>query len=267
MPASPPIVTELLSFGVGVYPPEPNRWEPHLHGFHQLDVLFDGEMIVDVEGEEDFEGRRIGQAQLMPPLVRHGYSTSCGFTVAMFKFHVAPRYWPLFGSRARRLDLSKHLVLAIERAGQHWDAGAPLARQEAIAVTTLCLIEFIGENPEGQESYETLDAFRLKLWPMLEMVESDPYEDWSVAELAKECHLTSDHFSKCFRDVLAQTPQQYLLRSRMRAAAHELLSDTSVPIKELAQKAGYATVHAFTRAFSRVFGISPASYRKAPIQM
>jgi two-component system response regulator YesN len=89
-----------------------------------------------------------------------------------------------------------------------------------------------------------------------------PYDSWPVSGLARSCHLSPDHFSRSFHRLLGTAPQRYLMEARMRAAAADLLND--VPIKQISENAGYATVHAFSRAFKGVFGISPAAYRRTP---
>jgi AraC-like DNA-binding protein len=48
----------------------------------------------------------------------------------------------------------------------------------------------------------------------------------------------------------------------MRSTAAELLGEPSRPIKDIAETANYATIHAFSRAFRRVMGIAPAAYRR-----
>ena len=82
-----------------------------------------------------------------------------------------------------------------------------------------------------------------------------------MAELARRCHATPDHFCRRFTDAVGKPPQRFVLEFRMRTAATEILSGSS--IKQVAHRAGYATVHGFTRAFKNVFGQSPAAYVKS----
>jgi len=68
--------------------------------------------------------------------------------------------------------------------------------------------------------------------------------------------------TRCFRRVIGQTPQRYVMEATMRGAAASLLEVPLQPIKKIAERAGYGNVHAFTRAFTQVFRISPAAYRR-----
>lgn len=107
-----------------------------------------------------------------------------------------------------------------------------------------------------------LDPFRQSLYPLLERIEQAPQTAWSVARMAATCHVSVDHFSRCFHRLLGQTPRRYLLEARMRAAAAALLGEPARPIKEIADASEYATVHAFSAAFKKILGRSPAAYRR-----
>ncbi|MBI3831486.1 MAG: helix-turn-helix domain-containing protein [Planctomycetes bacterium] len=265
----PPLVTELVSFGCDSYPAVARQWPEHLHSFHQFDAILSGEVFLGAEGRAPFRLRR-GDALLTPPMVRHAHRTRKGFCVGLFKFHLAPRFWPLLGSKSFQVKLSPAALQSIEYAQRVWSEKSPLRNHMATSALTICLVEAARAAPDATKSHEstaTPDAFRAQLWRLLERVENNPYRAWTVAGLAADCHLTPDHFAKRFREALAQAPLEYLLRARMRAAAHELATDPDLPIKEVAAASGYATVHAFTRAFRRVVGASPARFRRTPSEL
>lgn len=71
--------------------------------------------------------------------------------------------------------------------------------------------------------------------------------------------MSPDHFCRRFCDLVGKSPRRFVLEVRMRAAATQLIHGNA-PIKDAAAVAGYATVHSFTRAFSKVFGMSPGAY-------
>lgn len=148
-----------------------------------------------------------------------------------------------------------------------FDRRTPFAQQQTMALATLCLVEMARRQREPAWSLEGLDSFRQRLWSMLERIANDPYAAWSISRLAKEAHFSLPHFSRCFRRVVRQTPRQYLVAVRLRAAADEIATKPSQPIKEVAERAGYTTVHAFTHAFKRIFGVSPGAYRRRPLKL
>lgn len=233
----------------------------HTHHFFQLDIILDGTNNVIFEHESPLPMRR-GDAMLIPPLVSHGYESEGLVLQGAFKFHMAPHYWAAFGDRPIHITIDEALVSLVEDAVKRYRGGEQLAHERAIAVLMICLTEIAPHASHEKHIEEGLDLFRMRLWPVLEKVTRDPNSDWTVSRLAKACFFQVDYFSKCFHKVLRTTPQQYLLESRMRAAAEDLLFNPDLAIKEIAEKARYASIHSFTRAFTRVFGVGPAAYRR-----
>jgi AraC-like DNA-binding protein len=88
----------------------------------------------------------------------------------------------------------------------------------------------------------------------------------SVAEAARLFQISSAYACRLFRRFDATSPYQHLLRERMNLAA-DLLSrrETGVErllVKQVAAELGFADQYQFSRAFKRVFGISPARFQR-----
>jgi AraC-like DNA-binding protein len=253
------LVTELHSFGCTTYPRVAQRWDEHVHAYHQFDATLSGEAFLTVEGRRVFR-YTAGVGLLIPPLVRHFHRTEKGFRVAMFFFQASPKAWPLLGSRPMQFRLSKEALRMIERAGGAKTRKELLFAEEGAAVLSQCLIEGLrARKGAGTAGHEEA---RSSFWRILERVERDPFAPWSVAKLAAECHLSADHFTRAFKRALRQTPLDYLQHCRLRAAANALAADERLTIKEAAELAGYGSVHAFTRAFRRVIAATPAAFRR-----
>lgn len=255
-----PLVTELVRFNYSTLP-RGDTVPVHVHHFFQLDVVLEGALTVTLEGVKPFTGRA-GDAWLVPPLIRHGFHSTQRYRQGSFKFQLACPWWPSFASGCVRFPLPPNLVLSLEAAGRHEKARQPFAPAGSLAVLTLCLIELLEKVRSPVRQPDHLDPFRRVLWPLLEQTQQTPYAGWTVARMARECHLSVDHFSKCFHRVLGMSPHRYVLETRLRQAAADLLAIPAFPIKAIAQKAGYSTVHAFTRAFKQVFAVGPAAYRR-----
>jgi AraC-like DNA-binding protein len=69
------------------------------------------------------------------------------------------------------------------------------------------------------------------------------------------------HFDKLFLATLGETPADYLRKRRLSEAARELVT-THKPLVEIALDYQFQSQEAFTRAFKRMFGLSPGAYRK-----
>jgi AraC-like DNA-binding protein len=88
-----------------------------------------------------------------------------------------------------------------------------------------------------------------------------PAHDWSLDELARECGISRSVLAERFTHVVGQPPMQYLARWRMQLAA-QLLATTSLGLGEIADRVGYGSETALSRAYKRWVGIAPAEWRR-----
>ena len=83
----------------------------------------------------------------------------------------------------------------------------------------------------------------------------------TVEDMAKRCNLDRSYFGKIFRETMGQSPQEFLIRYRMSKAA-ELLKLTDLSIGDISIQVGYPNQLHFSRAFKKVYNISPREYRQ-----
>ncbi|PMQ16557.1 RCS-specific HTH-type transcriptional activator RclR [Janthinobacterium sp. AD80] len=88
-----------------------------------------------------------------------------------------------------------------------------------------------------------------------------PGREWTVAQLAAECHISRSVFARRFETTLGVPPLRYATELRMRLAA-QLLTHERVSIDVVARRLGYTSQAAFSRAFKRVIGKSPGACRQ-----
>ena len=98
------------------------------------------------------------------------------------------------------------------------------------------------------------------LGPVLARMHRDPGHAWSVAALAAAARLSRSVFAERFTATVGRTPMAYLTDIRMRLAT-TLLTDGLAPAK-VAARTGYDSVAAFSRAYKRTTGNSPAVIRR-----
>ncbi len=87
-----------------------------------------------------------------------------------------------------------------------------------------------------------------------------PEKNWSVELLAKTVGLSRSGFSARFTSLVGESVMQYVTRWRMLVARGKLL-ESRIGLGELSEQLGYQSEAAFSRAFKRVFGVSPGSVR------
>jgi AraC-like DNA-binding protein len=86
-------------------------------------------------------------------------------------------------------------------------------------------------------------------------------EPWSVDALASEVALSRSAFVERFTSIVGMSPIRYLTVWRLQTAKINL-RETTKTIAQLAHSVGYDSEEAFSRAFKREFGISPARLRE-----
>ena len=97
--------------------------------------------------------------------------------------------------------------------------------------------------------------------PVLALLHGAPERKWTVAELASKTAVSRSVLDDRFRRVLGTSPIRYLTDWRMHQAA-ELLATTDVSVANVARRVGYEAEEAFSRAFKRYHGLSPAHWRE-----
>ena len=88
-----------------------------------------------------------------------------------------------------------------------------------------------------------------------------PTEPWTVERLARLVGLSRSVFAERFTEIVGQPPMQYLALWRMQIASR-LLADGS-QLAEVASAVGYQSEAAFSRAFKKLVGQAPATWRKS----
>lgn len=95
----------------------------------------------------------------------------------------------------------------------------------------------------------------------LEALRSRTCERWTVAKLAKVAGLSRAAFARRFVRELGAPPLHYLAELRMRRAL-ELLAGTDATLSEIAERVGYSSEFALSRAFRRCVGEPPSVVRR-----
>lgn len=91
-------------------------------------------------------------------------------------------------------------------------------------------------------------------------IHADPTRSLTNTELASIAGMSVSSFAERFKQVIGQQPGAYLRAWRLDKAAEALLH-SSAPIDTIAQRVGYASKEAFTRAFQAKFDMAPSVWR------
>lgn len=95
---------------------------------------------------------------------------------------------------------------------------------------------------------------------------SDIRMPWSVASMAARAHLSRSAFSDRFTTLVGEPPMTYALNWRM-AVARDALVTSRNNVEQVAAATGYGSAGAFSTAFSRTVGVSPARYAREALNV
>ncbi len=84
---------------------------------------------------------------------------------------------------------------------------------------------------------------------------------FGIEEFAQQQGLSRSHFSHRFRRATGLAPAAFVLETRL-TEARRLLRESAAPLKEIAERTGFADANHFCKAFRRVFHVSPGAYRR-----
>ncbi len=92
------------------------------------------------------------------------------------------------------------------------------------------------------------------------LMKSNLRRDMPLAKMAQTVGLSSSRLRHMFKAHVNTTPTQYLSHLRMQEAK-EQLETTSLSVKEIMTSVGVSDPSNFTRAFKRVYGLTPTQLR------
>jgi AraC-like DNA-binding protein len=98
------------------------------------------------------------------------------------------------------------------------------------------------------------------LAPALAQLHAEPSRKWTVPDLAAAAAVSRSVLDDRFRQVLGRSPIRYLTEWRMHLA-DDLLATSTASVATVAGRVGYDSEEAFSRAFKRARGVSPAIWR------
>lgn len=160
-------------------------------------------------------------------------------------------------ARVSGLDLALELLFAETdrvRCGQR------LLADRLFEVVVIQLMRWLLDHPQeaGVRPGFITGLSDPRLARALVAMHEAPGEPWSLARMAERAGMSRTAFANTFREVVGQTPADYLGDWRMALAQSRLREGRS--IKRMAEELGYANPSALSRAFTAKVGMSPRDW-------
>lgn len=100
-----------------------------------------------------------------------------------------------------------------------------------------------------------------KLALIVETIYQNLHHGLGVAELAEAASVSVSTLERLFKEHMDCTPRRFIMQVKMSAACDRLIN-TGMQVKEIANSLGYEEHANFTRAFTKMLGMSPRSYQQ-----
>ena len=99
-----------------------------------------------------------------------------------------------------------------------------------------------------------------RLTDIFSYIDNHLYQNIHVSDLAEQMCLSSDRFTRIFKQVSGMSPIQYIQAKRIERAQTLLLA-SRLSIKEIAETVGIPNLSQFSKLFTKETGHSPREYR------
>ena len=230
----------------------------------------DSHLMSSDEGHRDGSGKKGTSAERYPETVLLGPEAerNTAFVCGFLGCDVRP-YNPLMASLPRRMHISgaaggwlsqfPRQVVAESRNGR---AGSETMLTR---MAELMFVEVVRRHIEAlpQQQSGWLAGLRdAVVGPALSQLHERPGHSWTLPELASTIASSRTVLVERFSRLVGVPPMQYLTRWRLQLAA-EQLSRGSSKVAAIGAQVGYQSEAAFSRAFKRETGLSPAAWRHA----
>jgi AraC-like DNA-binding protein len=134
------------------------------------------------------------------------------------------------------------------------------------AYSTLLLITTLRDNLKGEETstLKDQDITKSKSWMHIEnaiaFIEAHyDYDNLSNAVISNAIGVTPNYLTRVFGDFLGISLHKYILNVKIEKA-QQVLTIGKVNITEAAEITGFNSIHAFSKIFKTVVGMTPSEY-------
>ena len=97
---------------------------------------------------------------------------------------------------------------------------------------------------------------------IVEYMDNNYMHTISLDRISKNLYLSPIYISKLFKEETSESPINYLIKVRL-TKAKEMLEQSSLSIKTIANNVGYEDPYYFSKLFKRYYGSSPLKYRQS----
>lgn len=227
------------------------------HSINLLEYVLEGEGEVMIDGE--WRRATQGDVYLLPAGEPHEYRADRLRPWKKIWVNYVADYMKPFleayhvSAGVYRLEEAKPIfeeMLAYSEGGDATPRVA-IAISELIHRTVAMIADSMaGRHPEDKDDYRLRAALAARV-----------YEKFNLDRLAEELHLSKSQIIRSFKALYGTTPYDYFISLKIDTAKI-LLRDTTMKVKEIADRLSVSDEHYFSAMFRDRVGVSPREYRQ-----
>jgi transcriptional regulator GlxA family with amidase domain len=164
--------------------------------------------------------------------------------------------------QARTLALHATLQLLASEMSEPAPGAEVMVNRLADILFIQCVRAHIASSSENCKSGWLRAIFDPKIGTALKAMHERIENPWMVETLAAAAGISRSAFALKFKELLGETPLEYLTNWRMYKATG-LIQEGDRKMAEIAKSVGYDSGAAFSKAFKRVLGAAPREYRRS----
>jgi len=173
---------------------------------------------------------------------------------------ILPKTIHIEASGSARLEwMQSVLRLMAAEAGELRPGGEAVITRLGDILVIQAIRAWMESDPAAQRGW--LGALQdRQIGRAISLIHRDPARNWTVASLARELAMSRSAFAARFTALVGEPVMSYVARWRMHVAV-AALKEEGATVGELAERLGYRSEAAFSRAFKRVIGAPPGAFR------
>ena len=174
--------------------------------------------------------------------------------------HRAPRVqqlvWPQGGFDSVVHHLGQPLVSALERP---LHASKIFLDHVLQALNSHFVCSYGGVRMSAPQFRGGLSSLQMRR--ATELLEAHLDGDIALQQVAEACELSVSHFSRAFKQTFRRPPYRWLIERRVDRA-RDLMTNSRLPLADIAIRCGFADQSALNRSFKRIHGVTPGIWRR-----
>jgi AraC-like DNA-binding protein len=169
-----------------------------------------------------------------------------------------PRFILMKADHARTLALHSTIQALASEMSKQEPGSEVVATRLAEVLFIQVLRAHIASGPERNKGWLRA-IFDPQVGTALSAVHDRVNAPWTVESLAEAAGMSRSAFAARFKELLGQSPLEYVTEWRMQKAM-ELLQQRDKKLIDVARSVGYESDAAFSKAFKRVVGVNSGEY-------